>query len=369
MALYLGLMSGTSMDGIDAALVEIDNTKISLIESHSAPLQPALKRRLEGFYSNPLISIQTLGETDIELGQAFAQAALELLRNSQHNPASVSAIGSHGQTIFHAPNGSPPFTLQIGDPNTIAELTGITTVADFRRRDMAAGGQGAPLVPAFHNKLFRSTKKNRVIINIGGVANITILPKKTDTPCYGFDTGPGNALMDGWTQQHINQPFDRDGQWARSGRRSQPLLTRLESDPYFRREPPKSTGKEYFNLTWLEDRLRGEAPADIQRTLVSLTTKTITDAIENYADDTEEVYVCGGGAHNELLMEELAARLPCQSTSTTETLGIHPDWVEAVAFAWLAKQCLDNQPANLPTATGAHHPTILGGVYPGAITI
>ncbi len=364
MPLYIGLMSGTSMDGIDAALVELEGGNASVLDTHCAPLSPSLKTRLEAFCNQSMVSIEQLGEIDVELGRLFAQSAIKLMERNQLSPTAITAIGSHGQTIFHAPNGSHPFTLQIGDANTIAELTGITTVADFRRRDMAAGGQGAPLVPAFHEAVFYSPQKNRAIVNIGGIANITTLPKDSTRTTTGFDTGPGNALLDAWCQQHLKQPFDNDGHWARGGSLQETLLNRLRADPYFDLPPPKSSGKEHFNLHWLRERVIDESPQDVQRSLIALTAITIARALEKYAPDTEEIFVCGGGAKNSLLMEELRAQRPNQPVSTTQELGIHPDWVEAVAFAWLARQCLNSQPANLPAVTGARHRVILGGIYP-----
>ena len=238
-------------------------------------------------------------------------------------------------------------------------------MADFRRRDMAAGGQGAPLVPAFHDAVFRSTKSNRTIINIGGIANITHLPKDTTIEASGFDTGPGNALLDAWSLLHLNQPIDMNAQWAQKGQIDQALLTRMMTDPFFETVPPKSTGKELFNISWLMQHTQSESPEDVQRTLVQLTIETIAQALETHAGDTDAIYLCGGGARNPLLMKGLKERLPQQRIESTEALGIAPDWVEAVAFAWLAKQCLECKPANLPSATGAKHHVILGGIYPG----
>ncbi len=368
MPLYIGLMSGTSMDGIDAALVELDGNRCTLIASHCAPLKQPLKERLERLCNQPHLAIQQLGELDIELGRLFAQAALSLIEKSGVDAAAITAIGSHGQTIFHAPGGPHPFSLQLGDPNTIAELTGITTVADFRQRDIAAGGEGAPLVPAFHEALFRSPDKNRVIINIGGIANITILPRHSERTSSGFDTGPGNTLMDAWSRQHIAQPFDSNGEWAQNNRIDNALLERLLDDPYFELPPPKSTGREYFNLEWLRERLRDETPpGEVQRTLLALTVESIAKAVERYAAETETLFICGGGAQNRFLMEQLRERLPHQSVNTTELLGTPPDWVEAVAFAWLAKQRLEGKPASLPSATGARHRTILGGIYAAGV--
>ncbi len=363
MAHYIGLMSGTSMDGIDAALVEFEGERITLVATHSHPLSPRLHRRLLEFCSDTPHPISQLGKLDIELGRLFGEAAKQLIAQSQIQAEEIKAIGSHGQTIFHAPQGDTPFSYQIGDPNTIAQLTGITTVADFRRRDMAAGGQGAPLVPAFHEALFRSCEHDRAIINIGGIANITLLPKQATLAIRGYDTGPGNALLDAWCMRHQGQPLDLDGQWAGRGEVDEALLTRLLNDPYFSAPPPKSTGKEYFNLDWLKNRLGGERPEDVQRTLLQLTVETIAREVEKAAPSPQELYICGGGAHNLLLMQELQHRLAGRIVTTTEKIGLAPDWVEATAFAWLAKQTLEHQPTNLPAVTGARQRVILGGIY------
>jgi len=281
--------------------------------------------------------------------------------------AQIIAIGSHGQTIRHRPPGSPEgtFTLQIGDPNLIAELTGINTVADFRRRDMAAGGQGAPLVPAFHRAIFHSPNKNRVIVNIGGMANITWLPAQG--PVIGFDTGPGNVLMDTWIAEHLGKSYDQDGAWATSGQVCTTLLAELLAEPYFKMLAPKSTGRENFNRSWLEDHLRRlvSTPAlgDIQATLLELSAITIADSIKGLDQIPKEVFVCGGGAYNTALMQRLARLMPQDSVASTAALGVDPQWIEAMAFAWLAQQTLNHRPGNLREVTGATREVILGGVY------
>lgn len=360
---FIGLMSGTSMDAIDAVLVEFSDAGLKLLATHTHPFPEETKRQLEQCISQRVHDIHQLGELDVMIGRLFAEAALQLLLQ-QHDRDQVRAIGSHGQTLFHAPEHTPPFTLQIGDPNTIAEMSGITTIADFRRRDMAAGGQGAPLVPAFHNAIFRSPDHSRVVVNIGGIANITILPANPQLAARGFDTGPGNTLLDAWSRRHLNHPVDHNGQWAASGTVNQRLLEQWLKEPYFSAAPPKSSGRERFNLDWLERAGSDDRPENIQATLAQLTIETIARALEEHAPHTGELYVCGGGAHNPVLMEGLNRRLSTMAVRSTEVLGLKPTWVEASAFAWLAKQTLEGRPGNLPEVTGARHPVVLGAIYP-----
>ena len=365
---YIGLMSGTSMDGIDAALVNIAQERMELLHSISHPWPAPLKNRLQAQASGDTCTLQEYGELDHLCAQEFARAAEALLHATGIPSSKIRAIGSHGQTLYHQPKPPAPFTLQIGDPNVIAERTGITVVTDLRRRDMAAGGQGAPLVPAFHQAIFSSPDKNRVILNIGGIANITILPAG-GSPVRGFDTGPGNCLMDRWCQKQQGLPYDKDGRWAHQGEANAKLLHTLLQDEYFHASPPKSTGTEYFSLDWLESKLERHPSIpgrNVQASLLALTASTIAFAIQNWAKDTEEVLVCGGGAHNQTLISALSDRLSPALVATTDSIegGIQPDWVEATAFAWLAKQTLDGTPGNLPAATGAKHPVILGGIYP-----
>lgn len=363
MGYFIGLMSGTSMDAVDAVLVSFSEGAMTLAATHSHPIPAQTRYALERFVTHTVHEIHEFGELDVLMGELFAHAALQLAPKAPPG-AEILAIGSHGQTVFHAPGHTHPFTLQIGDPNIIAERTGITTIADFRRRDMAAGGQGAPLVPAFHNAIFRSPDHNRVVLNIGGIANITVLPADARQPVCGFDTGPGNTLLDAWARRHLNQPMDRDGRWASSGQINSGLLERLLQEPYFAAPPPKSSGRELFNIPWLERFGATDRPENIQATLAELTIETIAQAIEAHANATTELFVCGGGARNTLLMEGLGRRLGDISVSTTEALGLDPGWVEATAFAWLAKQTLERKPGNLPEATGARHPVILGAIYP-----
>jgi len=289
-----------------------------------------------------------------------------LLAKADIPASSINAIGSHGQTIYHAPDIRFPFSLQIGDPNIITELTGITTVADFRRRDIAAKGQGAPLVPAFHQAVFHHPNEHRCIVNIGGIANITVLPKQQSAEVIGFDTGPGNTLMDLWIKLHQNQSYDKSGAWAKTGNIDHGLVALLKQDAYFNAAPPKSTGKEYFSLPWIYqyfDAFSYKAE-DIQASLCFLTAITICDAIKKHAPATEHILICGGGIHNEYLLELIQQNIECPVEST-EPYGLHPDHVEAVAFAWLARQTMNNLPGNLKEVTGAIDSVILGGIYQG----
>ncbi len=370
--LYLGLISGTSVDGIDAVLMHLGEEKRELLAARHHPLPDDLQRELRLIAAPGDNEIERLGVLDALLAEHFAQAALQLLENAQVAAHRVRAIGSHGQTIRHRPDGVRPFTLQIGDPNRIAEITGITTVADFRRRDMAAGGQGAPLVPAFHEALFRSPEETRVILNIGGIANITNLPSDPDGNVSGFDTGPGNTLLDAWTREYLKQPFDRSGAWAASGRVHDTWLQRLCEDAYFRKTPPKSTGPEYFNLQWVRSTcsdLPPLDPQDLQATLTALTSATVCRAITDHAPQCRRVIVCGGGVHNSELMGQLQKGLKGIAVEDTSVHGIDPDYVEAAAFAWLAQQTLERRPIHLPPITGAAHPVILGGIYPSSTNI
>lgn len=370
MARYIGLMSGTSMDGVDAILADIpdhDGALPRLEGTHSHPMPTALLRELEALTREGDDELTRMARADSDMGRLFADASLALLAKLGVPSGTVRAIGSHGQTIRHYPELGQ--SLQLGDPNRIAELTGITTVADFRRRDMAAGGQGAPLVPAFHQAAFQRPDRNRVVLNIGGIANITVLPGAIQTPVTGFDTGPGNTLLDAWARRHTGQVMDRAGAWAGGGRSNPALLERLLADPYFPAPPPKSTGREYFDLAWLEGHLATmkmqPAPQDVQATLVQLTAGSIAQAMRKHTPDTAEILVCGGGVHNPALMSALAAALPGLSIESSATAGIHPDWVEAMAFAWLAARAVHGLPGNLPAVTGASHPVVLGGIYPG----
>lgn len=357
-------MSGTSMDGIDAVLVSFQNSTVKIHASHTIPYPDQIRHRLLAASQNHAAPDE-IGELDTLVGTLFSQAAKEVIKASGFDRATISAIGSHGQTIRHQPSGTAPFTIQIGNPSVVAEATNITTVADFRRRDLAAGGQGAPLVPAFHKAFFSSATENRCILNLGGIANITWLPANKEIPATGFDTGPANALMDAWCLHRTGLPFDSDGHWANEGSVNQELLDDMLSDAYFSKAPPKSTGKERFNLEWVRTLVsrHPRIPAeDIQRTLLQL---TVTSVVEQLPETSDlRVYVCGGGARNPILMEELGKALPEARLSLTSELGVDPQMVEPVAFAWLAKQALEGKPGNLPDVTGAAGPRILGAIYP-----
>lgn len=364
--LYIGLMSGTSVDGIDAALVDFSAPYPQLLATLYTPYSESVRKQILDLCQPDHNEIERMGECDHLLGKLFAQTVQALLDKAKKTPTEIKAIGSHGQTIRHQPSLAARFTLQIGDPNIISAETGITTIADFRRRDMAHGGQGAPLVPAFHQQIFSSTTKDRAIINIGGIANVTLLPK-TNSSLVGFDIGPGNTLLDTWINQYEQKAHDVNGDWAKTGTLHDELLQSLLNDPFFRLPPPKSTGREYFNLVWLENYLKtishDISPADIQNTLTELTAKSIVSTVHQHLSEGE-LLICGGGAHNTYLMSRLQSLASPQfSVKSTETYGLHPDWIEAMAFAWLAKQTLGRKPGNLPSVTGANAAAILGGIY------
>ncbi len=372
---YIGLMTGTSMDGIDAVLVDFssdDQHKLELIATHSHAIPADLRTKLLELSLPGEDTIDLLGDADVQLGALLADAVDSLLANTTVKPEHVTAIGSHGQTIRHRPpnkndgkGGSSSFTLQIGDPNKIAARANITTVADFRRRDMALGGHGAPLVPAFHKAFFQHPKRHRVIVNIGGIANITCLP--AENIVTGFDTGPGNTLLDAWSNRHLGQAYDNHGQWAARHRHHPKLLEQLKTNTFFSLTPPKSTGRETFNLSWLDSELKSFDPINsgtVQATLLSFSAETIAEAILNTQHPVEEVYICGGGALNTALMAKLGSLLAPARVSTTDELGMDPQWVEAIAFAWLARQTLLGLPGNLPEVTGATKLEVLGAIYP-----
>lgn len=353
-------MSGTSLDGVDAALVEIRDGACRLAHAIFQPFDNDLRHELLTLNRpshNELLRSSLAGN---ELASLYAYAVQELLEKAKLSAAAISAIGCHGQTIRHRPDLG--FTLQIGNSALLSELTNITVISDFRSRDIAAGGQGAPLVPAFHAAAFRSDSHNRIIVNIGGISNLTWLPS-TGT-VTGFDCGPGNLLLDGWTQDHLNAPFDRDGAWAASGKPSPELLRNMLADDFFSAPPPKSTGRDMFNLEWLQSHLSGgHASEDVQATLLELTARTISEAIQKHCEEPAEIYLCGGGGHNSALKRRLAALLDPLPIRLTDELGIDADWVEATAFAWLAYRTQHGLPGNLPDVTGAQAPRVLGAIY------
>jgi anhydro-N-acetylmuramic acid kinase len=361
---YVGLMSGTSMDGIDAALVSFGDANVDIHATHSEPYPKDLQDALLTAIREPLdVALDASGELDRKVGECFRDAALAVIDKSGMARQEIVAIGSHGQTLRHQPNAIEPFSLQIGNAKIIATGTSTATVANFREADIAAGGQGAPLVPPFHQWLFDSEDSNRVVVNIGGIANITVL-RAGGLGVLGFDTGPGNGLMDAWISRHLGKSFDHAGEWAASGTVIGSLLDEFCGDPYFKLHAPKSTGFEYFNPNWLQrfdvDRFD---PADVQATLCEFSAATIAMAINECLQNTREVFVCGGGVHNTELMHRLSQRLSGAAVRSTLTAGLDPDWVEAAAFAWLAMRTMTGQTGNLPSVTGATHKVVLGDIH------
>ena len=363
--IYIGLMSGTSLDGIDIAIVDFSEYPPRILHCSTTAYDETMRQRLHNLCQSETTTVDNLYSLDAELGELYAESVNQALKLVSLERANIIAIGCHGQTIRHSPDSVRPYTAQIGDPNRIAALTGITTVADFRRKDIALGGQAAPLAPAFHKFLFRADDENRALINIGGIANITYLPSNSAEPILGFDTGPGNTLLNYWNRQHWKSPFDDAGAWARSGQVIDELLkSMIDGEDYFCLDAPKSTGTEYFNSDWLTGFMSDDlAPNDVQATLVELTVTTIANALSGLPGLPAKCFVCGGGAHNQYLLERLALKLPQCVVATTNALGLDSDFVEAVAFAWLARERINLRSANIPEVTKARKATILGGVY------
>ena len=362
--IFAGLMSGTSLDAADAVIVEFDHTgKPHLLGTASIPYPHTLREELLALHLPGFDELHRAAQLGNLLADLYAETLLQACAKAKVLPTHIAAAGVHGQTIRHRPECG--YTLQLNQPARIAEQSGITIVADFRSRDIAAGGQGAPLVPAFHAGLF-SGALPRAVLNIGGIANLTLLNNSDEV--IGFDTGPGNLLLDGWIQQHQHKPFDHDGAWAASGKIDSDLLHALLSEPYFALPTPKSTGRDLFNLAWLQQKLHGHAavlsPADVQASLLALTTHSIANALQQVQPDTHEVIVCGGGAYNIELLRQLRIALPHMCWQTSDAHGVAPEWVEAIAFAWLAQQCMRGLPGNLPSVTGARGSRILGAIYP-----
>lgn len=363
--LFIGLISGTSADAIDAALLAFD-PRPRMLAALAFAYPPAVRAAvLELSRGAATTTLEALGELDVRVGMAFADAANALLRDAGIAREAVAAIGSHGQTIRHRPRSEPAFTIQVGDPSTIAERTGIACVADFRRRDLAAGGEGAPLAPAFHAAVLGAHGEPRAILNLGGIANLTLIPGEPGTPVLGFDTGPANCLLDAWSARHLGMDRDEGGTLARGGRVDESALARWLDYAYFDRPPPKSTGREEFDLDWLA-RQGGlpESPADMLATLTELTARSIVDALRAAAPATRRVIACGGGVHNGFLLERIRARLGGMPLETSREHGIDPDFVEAALFAWLARERIEGRPGNLPSVTGARGPRVLGAIYP-----
>ncbi|UGA54276.1 anhydro-N-acetylmuramic acid kinase [Vibrio sp. VB16] len=365
--LYIGVMSGTSLDGIDTALVEINDNETTLIDFDCYAIPEPIKKSILSFATGQSTDIVTIGQLETSLGILYADAVIQLLDKTGTNASDVVAIGNHGQTVYHQPTGDNPFTMQLGDANIISAKTGITTIADFRRKDMALGGQGAPLVPAFHRTIFQPTHSTVVVLNIGGIANISVL--RPEMPTIGYDTGPGNMLLDAWIYEQIGKKFDEDGLYATSGKIIPKLLKRLCTEDYFSLSAPKSTGRELFNLAWLTEILEHFdnqfLPQDVQATLTEFTAVTICQEIENHTIGTNpELLVCGGGANNPLLMQKLNTYLPAWTVCTTDDKGVSSDYMEAIAFAWLAYRRVKGLPSNLPDVTGASRYASLGVIYP-----
>ncbi len=360
--LFVGVMAGTSIDGLDICAIRLgQQEEVEFVAAADVPLPPALAADLRRCARHDKIGWVQLGTTDARFGEFIGTAVSAFLTQQAIPITEVAAIGSHGQTVHHAPTASPPFSTQIGDPYRVAAITGIPVVADFRRADIAAGGQGAPLVPPFHRLLFATTNCDRAVANIGGISNITNLPR--NQPLSGFDTGPGNTLLDAWCQTHTGQPFDNSGDWARGGSVAEPLLQRMLADPYFAREPPKSTGPEYFSLDWLTCHINHETAQDIQATLVELSARSLVDALHKTFPTCTELVLCGGGRKNLLLVQRICANAAFEVIHCDQ-LGVDGDALEAAAFAWLASRTLAGLPGNEPAVTGARHPQILGVVVP-----
>jgi anhydro-N-acetylmuramic acid kinase len=359
--LYVGLMSGTSLDGIDAAVADFSGAGIRLLHKHYQPFQPKLRASLLELHDEGRDELHRAAVAANQLSHAYAAAVRTLLAQAGIDPSRIAAIGCHGQTIRHRPDAG--YTLQLVNGALLTELTGIAVVCDFRSRDIAAGGQGAPLVPAFHHELFHDANRHRVIVNIGGIANVTDLPPAGAVT--GFDCGPGNMLLDAWILDNMGKSFDENGMWASQGKVLPALLEALLDHDFFRLPPPKSTGRETFNLAWLRRTRSGtEAAVDVQATLLELTAASISRAISDHCPGATEIFVCGGGARNQALVGRLRVLLPGMKLDVTDALGVDAEWLEALAFAWLARQTVGGKPGNLPGVTGAKGPRVLGAIYP-----
>ncbi len=360
------------MDAVDAAVVEITaESGLGLVATHREPFPQELQTALFELRAAAGVDLDTLGQLDVRVGELFGLAADRARTQAGLKTEEIRAIGSHGQTVRHRPHAPHRFSLQIGNPAVIAERTGLTTVADFRSRDIAAGGEGAPLVTAFHCWMFRSPERNRAVVNIGGIANLSYLPADVRQPVLGFDTGPGNTLLDAWIEKHHGLRYDAEGRWAASGQCLPGLLEQFCADAYFGAPPPKSTGFEHFNLPWVERHLQASGappePRHVQATLAALSAQSIAEALREHTNGVDELYVCGGGSRNRHLMRLLHDTIGGAAVDTTAALGLAPDWVEAAAFAWLAHQALEQRPGNIPSATGARHQVVLGAIYPGGL--
>ncbi len=362
-AYYIGLMSGTSLDGVDAVLADFDVSPPSLLNTFYLPFAPDLRGRLLDLHHSGPDELHRAAMLGNELARRYAEAVAGLLDAASVNTHQITAIGCHGQTVRHCPQGGRGYTIQLSNPALLVELTGITVVADFRSRDIAAGGEGAPLVPAFHQVLFHDPQVHRIVVNIGGISNLTSLAPQGDVT--GYDCGPGNMLMDAWGLRHTGRIYDENGVWAESGEVIEALLEKLLALPFFSLPPPKSAGRELFNLDWVDSCVaEGERPADVQATLLQLTVAAIAEAVSVQFPDAEELYLCGGGARNKALVGRLRKAMPGKKVELTDSLGVNADWLEAFAFAWLAKQTIQGLPGSLAEVTGAKGARILGAIYP-----
>ncbi|MFZ9036274.1 MAG: anhydro-N-acetylmuramic acid kinase [Francisellaceae bacterium] len=362
-ARYIGIMSGTSMDAIDCVICEFDDDGCHIIAAHSFTYPKAIKQQIRAIFAdNNRLSLSQFGQLDQELAARYGDCVNTLLEQQNIKAEDIAAIGCHGQTIYHAPNETRPFSIQLGNGHRLAAMTGIATITDFRMSDMCHGGQGAPLVPAFHQAFFADRHKRRIICNIGGIANISILDPNGSYS--GFDTGPGNTLVDQWINLHQQKPFDENGRWAEGGKIIKPLLSDMLDDPYFKRLPPKSTGLDYFNQSWLRVFLtQNHDLQDVQATLLELTAISIASAINAASTSRDEIYLCGGGTNNNRLIERLSHHLECQNINPSTQLGIDTQWVEASCFAWLAKNHISAKPTAFMKVTGANKNTIAGVLY------
>ncbi|SEP58482.1 anhydro-N-acetylmuramic acid kinase [Basfia succiniciproducens] len=369
---YIGVMSGTSLDGVDLALMDFTLNPPKLMATDFTPMPEKIREKLTALLRSGETSLRNLGEIDHQLGLLYAESINRFLQKVRLKSEDICAVGCHGQTVWHSPNCEFPFTMQIGDMNLVAAKTGITTVGDFRRKDMALGGQGAPLVPAFHQDLFFAAERLTVVLNIGGISNISVLEE--NCPTVGYDVSVGNALLDSWIELYQGKRYDKDALWAKNGKISTALLTDLLAEPFFQQAPPKSTGRELFNLAWLNKKLEKftalsqtmPSPQDVQRTLVEFTALSIANELKKLqkSDRTNLLLVCGGGARNPLIMQRLTALLAEWRVSTTSEFGLDIDYVEAAAFAWLAYRRIHNLPSNLPSVTGAKSEVSLGVIFP-----
>lgn len=368
MGYFVGAISGTSVDGLDLALVDISSHAFEIKQAITVPFPDELRIRLLNLTSKPIENTVQLGRSHAELGYFIGEQVSQFVSRSGYSSSDIVAIGSHGQTVSHVPEGKFSYSLQIGDASRIAAISGIDTVADFRTADIASGGQGAPLVPILHDRVFRSEQVDRVVVNIGGISNVTYLPVAKTSPIIGFDTGPGNALLDAWTQAHFERSYDHNGEIASAGSIIKELLTRFLADPWFSVKPPKSTGKEHFNLKYVQDSINSSgtktSPVDTLATLTELTAMSLSTAIYKWCSDSGEVIVCGGGRLNKFLMARIEHRLPNHLVLNSDTLGINGDAVEAATFAYLAHLFINGEAGNIPSVTGANRKKVLGCLYP-----